>query len=315
MRISLPFRSSFAFAANRRLSIQAKIAVGFFILCAGNSLRAQIISEAFLVFPIETESLEYDNLSILRNLPNYSALRQQFSGTVVQQARLAISRFDIREEQVDEIVLGSTRASLWGLLGGTFNGSAARRTALKKGVHSFAVNGNQIFCPGAGICLVFLENSIAGFGTSEQLRSMLKARQGITPHLSSNRNLLDLFYGTDRSAPIRGAAPGSQLNELLANAFQGPVGKHIDWLRYSRVINAFGYSVNLDSKAHISATLECKTSTEAALLRDMLGALAGLESLAIQAGKDSADMAFQNLQVSSSGRIVELKVETPIPGS
>jgi len=177
------------------------------------------------------------------------------------------------------------------------------------------VNGDEIFCPGAGICLLFLEDSVAAFGTSEQLKTILEARQGTIARLSSNRNLLDLIYATDRAAPVRGAAFGSRLGSVLTDAFITTIGKDIDWVRYSAGISTFGYSVNLDDKAHVNAILECKTSTAATLLRQMLGTFAGLASLRVQVGQDPANMLFQNMQVSLSDHTIQLKIDMPIPGS
>jgi hypothetical protein len=299
-------------AINQWLNIRITIITVLLAVCAGYGLHAEILSEAMLVFPAQTQSLEYDNLAALRNLPNYRALQQQFSGTVLQQAKLAIAKFGMEEEQVDELVLGSTTAALYGLLSGTFNRSHAVKVALKKGISPLVVNGEEIFCPGAGICLLFLEDSVAAFGTSEQLKTMLDARQDIITRLSSNRNLIDLIYATDRRAPVRGAAFGSRLDAVIANAFQATAGRGFDWVQYSALISTFGYSLNLDGKAHVSAMLECKTSAAAVLLRQMLGALAGLESLGVKVSKNPAGTLFQNVQVSSSDRTIQLEVETLI---
>jgi hypothetical protein len=300
---------------NSLTNLRIKLVVGLLTLCATQGLCAEIIAEALLVFPAQTELLEYDNLAFLRNLPNYTNLRLRFSGTVLQQAKLALTELDIPEDQVDEIVLGTTPAATYGLVSGSFNGSLAAKIALKKGIFPLAVNHDELFCPGAGICLLFLENSLAAFGTSGQLRTMLEARQGVLTRLTSNRSLVALINKTDPRAPVRGVALGSQLNAVIASAFQDATGKEIDWLRYSNAISTFGYSVNLDSKAHVSATLECKTSMAAAMLRQMLSAWDGLQWLAVQAGKDPFSMPFQNMQVSSSDRIIELKMDASIPNS
>jgi hypothetical protein len=75
-------------ATNQWLNSRITVIAILLAVCAGHGLHAEILSEAMLVFPAQTQSLEYDHLAILRNLPNYSALQQQFSGTVLQQAKL-----------------------------------------------------------------------------------------------------------------------------------------------------------------------------------------------------------------------------------
>jgi hypothetical protein len=47
----------------------------------------------------------------------------------------------------------------------------------------------------------------------------------------------------------------------------------------------------------------------------MLSALGGLQSMAAHTGKDPASMPFQNMQVSSSGNIIDLKMDAPVGGA
>jgi len=119
---------------------------------------------------------------------------------------------------------------------------------------------------------------------------------------------------TDSRAPVRGVSSGSQLEASIKDALQDQSGMNIDWSQLSSNINAFGYSVSLDSIAHVTATLECKSQTTAVLLRQMLSALGGLQSMAAHAGKDAASMPFQNMQVSSSGNMIDLKMDAPVGG-
>jgi hypothetical protein len=285
------------------------------LLCAGSGLRAQIVSDAMLTFPAQTEMVEYDNLAALRALPNYDTLRQRFSGKPLEQVKAALSKLGIPENQVTEIVVGSSPGAFYGLAGGTFNGSVVAKSAVKKGILPVKVDENQLFCPTGTVCLVFLEESVVAFGTSGQLKKMLESRQGVTARLGSRGSLVYLMNKTDSRAPVRGVSSGSQLEASIKDALQDQSGMNIDWSQLSSNINAFGYSVSLDSIAHVTATLECKSQTTAVLLRQMLSALGGLQSMAAHAGKDAASMPFQNMQVSSSGNIIDLKMDAPVGGA
>ncbi len=284
-------------------------------IAAGRGLEAQIMSEAMLAFPAQTDSLEYDNLASLRTLPNYEALRQRFSGKPLEQVKTALGLLDIPESQVREIVIGSSPTAFYGLLSGTFNGTAAAKAAAKKGTMPVMSDGVALYCTADAACVTFLEDSLAAFGTSGQLKMMLAARQGAVPRLSSKTNLVYLIGRMDQHAPVRGVASGSQLQSALTDALQGQSGLNVDWSQIASSINAFEYSVTLDSKAHVSSTLECKSQTTAAVLRQMLGAVGSLQSVASKAGKDEASMPFQNLQVSSSGAILNVKMDTPMPAA
>ena len=132
--------------------------------------------------------------------------------------------------------------------------------------------------------MLFLEDALAAFGTAEQLKLMLEARQGIFTRLSSNRSLMYLMDKTDRHSPVRGIVYGSQLNTVLADALQDQSGLNLDWKSVASNIRAFGYSVSFDAKAHVEAILECKSATTAALVKQMLGAMGSLQTVAAKAG-------------------------------
>lgn len=279
---------------------------------AANTLDAQALGEAGLVMPAQTQALEYENLAALRNLRDYAALRQQFAGMVLGNAQRAVADLGIQEGQVDEIVLGSTPEDVYTLFAGNFSGSATANDALRKNISRVEVDGTTMLCPRAGSCVLFLEDSVAAVGTAKQLLMMLEARQGIRPSLASNRDLVDLITATDRRAPVRGAALDSQLNNVIANAFSGTAAKAIPWASYSTLIDKFSYSVRFDTKAHVTARVECKAGIQAALLRQMLGALSAAE-FAVKAAEDEANRPFENVRLSLSDRIVELKMDAPIP--
>jgi hypothetical protein len=284
-------------------------------MLAAPTLCAEMVSTAMLTFPAKTESLEYDNLFELRRLPNYAALRQRFAGKQLDDAKAALAKLDIGEDQVHEIVMGATPSAFYGIVSGTFSAGTAKKTARKYGIFPHLIEAEPVFCPKGLTCIVFLEDSVAAFGSLEQLKSMLDARLGTVPRLSSNRLLNELLNSTPLNAPVRGVVYGSQLNSVIADALQDQSGMNIDWKPFSSNISAFGYSVSMDNKAHVTAKLQCKSPATAALLRQMLGALGGVQSAATKVGKDPDTMPFQNLQVSVSGDLLDLKMDTPIPTS
>jgi hypothetical protein len=153
--------------------------------------------------------------------------------------------------------------------------------------------------------VAFLEEGLAAFGSPAQIRSMVQARLGLIKRLGSNVSLAALMNAGSPSL-VRGVATGSQIQAVAASAFDDISGLHMEWSALSANINLFAYSVNLDSVAHVNATLQCKTSAIAFLLKQMLGALGTIQS---------ANLPFQNLQVSSVDNVIELKLDTPVPGA
>ena len=192
------------------------------------SSSAEIIPEALLSFPSQTSYVEYDNLQSLRTLKNYSVLRQRFTGKPLEEAKAALARLDIQEDQVHEIVSGTSPTAFYGLVSGIFSGQAAAAVGKRKG---FAVKilESQAYCPGGQSCVVFLENSLAAFGTPAELKRMLEARQGFTTRLSSNRDVVSLLNNTEWQAPVRGAMFGGELNIAIAGLLKDWTGWNRDW--------------------------------------------------------------------------------------
>jgi hypothetical protein len=283
------------------------------LLLAACGLRAEIVSEAMLSFPSKTEAVEYDNLYELRRLPNYSSLRQRFAGKQLDDAKAALSKLGVNELLVNEIVMGTSPTSFYGLVAGTFSAAQATKAAQKNSIWPYLANKEKVFCPKGTSCVVFLDDSLAAFGPLPQIKAILDTRLGITPRLGSNAVVSTLMNNTEIRFPVRGVVYGSQLNSVIGDALQQESGLHIDWTQFTSNISAFSYSVSMDSRAHVIAKLQCKTPTMAGVLRQMLGALGGVQSVTTRAGKDPASMPFQNLEVSASGNVVDLKMDTPLP--
>ena len=68
--------------------------------------------------------------------------------------------------------------------------------------------------------------------------------------------------------------------------------------------------MKLDSKAHVSLSLICTSEQAGTILRDTLSAASGLERAAAMAAGPSA-MPFNNMAVSSSGRMVDVSLDAP----
>jgi hypothetical protein len=284
---------------------QRNLAIGMLAAACGSSLRADLLSEAVLCFPAQTEYVEYDNLATLRTLADYNTLRQRFSGKPLEDAKAALARLGIQESQVHEVVTGSSANGFYGVVAGTFSGDAAASSARNKGLGT-RVEDSHAFCPGSGTCIAFLEDSLAAFGSIGQLKEMLEARQGIVARLSSKRGVVALLTATERNAPVRGLVYGGQLRSEVADMLNDWTGWNRDWSTFSANVSAIGYGVRFDSKTHVSATLECTSAATAGLLRQMLSVLGGMSG---------GNAPFQNLQVASSGNNVDFKVDTALPGA
>jgi len=276
-------------------------------------MRAELLSEAVASFPIKTISLEYDALSKLRLLPNYNNLRKQYSGEGLQRAGKDLLLMGVAENQLTEVVTASGPNGFFGMLAGNFHAQTVAREALKNGIaQSAALEDGPVFCSKQGTCLLLVakEDGRGFFGTQEQLRSISEVRQRRAPSLETNATFVDIANRLDRQSPVIGFAPGREIGEWIGSGIPPTISARLDLANLFSGIETFGYSVKLDSKAHVGLTLICTSEQAGTLLRNALTAAGGLErAAAVAAG--SAAMPFDNMAVQSSGRLVAVNLDAP----
>ena len=280
-----------------------KSKIAFLLVMSAGLMRAQGISEALTTFPSTTELIEYDNLSALRFLPAYEQLRSRFAAKPLEEAKLALSKLGIDETAVDSVIIGTAGTEVYGVASGTFSAVEAGLTAARHRVLPIQVEDAQVFCPGAGVCLTFLEDWTVAFGTPAQLRTMLQARLGLVSALNRNSDLVNLMRRLPANGMVQGIAIGREIRPLAASALTD-TGLPFDWSLLTSNISAFSYSIEMDSKAHIAMLLKCNSPAMAFLLKNILGLLG--------AGR-TPSANIEKLESSTDGRDLELKMDTTLP--
>lgn len=259
-------------------------------------LRAGIVEEALFSFPANTEYLEYDNLAALRKLPEYKQLREKYSNKSDQEAVALLRQLGVAEAQVREVMNASDAKQQFGLLSGSFGSRVLSKRAASRQYASTAL-GNQIFCVGGETCLVFLQDSLAAFGSPFELERILQVRRGVVSRLSSNVEVLRLLNANSTAAPVRGVLVGSQLQSGIASVVPAWTNSKASAAELTSRITGVGYSVVFDNKAHVSATIDCSSTAAAFLITETVSALAKL----------GMGAPFQNVELSNSANRVYLK--------
>jgi hypothetical protein len=149
------------------------------------------------------------------------------------------------------------------------------------------------------------------FGSIAQLRAISDVRQGREPSLHSNATFMNLIGRMEPHAPVFGIAPGSEIGQWIGDSIPPALSSRIDVSRLFSGIELFGYSVKLDSKAHVSLNLICTSDQAATVLKDTLSAAGGLERAAAMAA-GSASLPFNNMLVNAAGRLVSVNLDAPI---
>ncbi|HEX4169023.1 MAG TPA: hypothetical protein VHZ55_26460 [Bryobacteraceae bacterium] len=278
-------------------------------MSAGNDLHADIISRALTSFPEQTSYVEYENLASLRRLRVYDRLEQRFAGKPLQEARIALGQLGIREDQVIEMVAASDPTGFYGIVTGTFSEQSLKRNGISQGSAMPAL-GSRLFCPGSGPCVLFLEDSVAAFGSLTQLAEIAQGHDGSTTRLSSNRTVVSLLNSTDSQAPVRGVLIGGQLEIAISDVLRNWTGWNSGWSQLCGNVRNAGYSVKFDYTAHVAATLECRSAMSATLLLQMFRLLGTVPSVSIPGGDAGAGIPFRNLHASSAGSTIVVKADT-----
>lgn len=290
-----------------------KLAVSLVLLfCPLFVASAQLLPEAAAAFPTNTTSLEYDALSRLRLLPNYSSLRKQYSGEGLRRVQKDLLEMGVTEGQLSEVVTAAGQNGFFGMLAGSFRSAAVSKEAARHGIAPSLWDDGPFFCSRQGTCLLLLsrEEGRGFFGTKEQLKAISDVRQGHAPSLETNATYIDLKTRMDPQSPVLGFAPGREISDWIGSSIPQPIAARLDLSRLFSGIETFGYSVKLDNKAHVGLNLMCSSEQAGSLLKDALSAASGLEKAAALAAGSSA-LPFNNMAVQSSGRLVAVNLDAP----
>jgi hypothetical protein len=286
------------------------VSVAALLWVAAAVSSAQLLTEAAAAFPEKTTSLEYDGLSRLRSLPNYSSLRKQYSGEGLQRVQKDLLLIGISENQLTEVVTAAGSNGFFGMMAGNFHTATIAKEAARHGIPPGALEDGPLFCGSEGTCVLLLskEEGRGFFGTKDQLKAISDVRQGRAPSLANNPTFAYLNNRFDQQSPVLGFAPGREISEWIGTSMPSAISASLDLPRLFSGIETFGYSVKLDSKAHVGLNLICSSEQAGSLLKNALSAASGLARAAAVAG---GSMPFDNMAVESSGRLVAVNLDAP----
>jgi len=277
--------------------------------------RAQIrgpvlLSQALSSFPQSTNSLEYDNLTELRKSPEYTALRRQYSGAAFKRIESLFSKIGITEERAQEIVTGSGASGFYGMVRGSFNSTQVLNKRLQSGVSLSPVGNRQALCSGEGLCVLFLPDSVAAFGSVNDLNTILDVRAQQSAPLAGNKTITQLLAKADLGAPVIGIGPGSELIDWISTGMVKELSSQLSGTPALNTVSVFQYSVRVSSKARVNMYFDCSSSLAANSLSLSLRSLSALSSFAAKLGSKGSTLPFENVSVSASENRVHLTLDT-----
>jgi hypothetical protein len=290
-----------------------------FLVMFPRTLGAQdVVNDALAAFVPQTIRIEYSSPAKLRKLPNYQSLHQKYLGPRLQALEGSLGQLGVREEDIDELVLGwqegKTEMDLCGFASGRFDAKGiADRARRLTGIAATPVGGQEAYCLQAGAggtCVVALSDSLGAFGSLSALTALLETRGGQGPSLRSDERFSRLVGAVNKAAPIWGVAVGPAVGDWFRGWMPAQGNLKLDWARVFEKVDSLVYSVDAGDKLNLNLKLDCVTQEDAASLRQVLEGLKLAQQMAWQNQNPKRPNPFEAMQLSQDSRQILLQVTT-----
>ena len=302
------------------------------------AVQAQdLMDEIVVSLPPHTVRIEFARLGKLRQLPDYSNLRERFLGPRLSALERSLGQLGLGEADIDQIVLawqpigkvsdavdtadadadGGIVPNRWpafldGLAAGHFDAKVIAEHARDRHVSTMSFNGRSAYClqAGASTCVLFLNESLAVFGARKSLSEILDARGGAGANLVSSQRLLGLLQDVPAEASIWGVAIGPAAAQWFRAWLPGQGDLQLDWPRMLASVEAFQYSVVAGENLRVDIHLECKTGEAAATLAQVFQGVRLIQQLIWQAENPNRMNPVQTWEVKTESERVSLRMTT-----
>lgn len=275
-----------------------------------------LVKEAVRSFPPQTIRLEYSRPAKLRTLPNYGALRQRYEGPRLRALEESLSQLGVHEGDIDELVLGwqagSSEMDLEGFASGRFDAKAVAEAASERGISTTKVgDGPTAYCLGSdagSTCVAFLGNSLGVFGKQDSLQTLLQARAGEGPNLSSDDRFMKLLGEVKTQAPIWGVGVGPAVADWFKGWMANQGNASLDWSQALGDVQALAYSVEAGDRVNLNMVMDCATPEAGESLRQVFQGLKALQQLAWQNQNPGQPNPYESLELGLRDRRLSLKL-------
>jgi hypothetical protein len=229
----------------------------------------------------------------------------------------ALGQLGVREEDITGLVMGwepgSTEMALYGFATGRFSAQAITQSAEQRNMEATPIAGKQAYCLEAGLagtCVVVLQDSLGAFGSLTALTSMLEAREGQIPSLSSDSRIPSLLAGAHKDAPIWGVAMGPAVADWFRGWMPNQGNIKLDWEKVFGDVNSLTYSVVAGDNVTLGLKMDCKSSESAASLRQVLEGLKLVQQMAWDSQNPGKPNPYQAMNVRLDSNQVSLSLTT-----
>jgi hypothetical protein len=289
-----------------------------FVFAASPGLKGQtLLSQALSSFPQNTIRIEYSHPSVLRALPDYSALRQRYEGPKLQELETSFAKLGIQESDVDELMLGwrveDKSWSLFGLTTGRFDGQALAARAASERLTAYKVGEPTAYCAGnsgSANCVVVLSDSLGAFGTLDSLRAVMETRAGRQSAIGAEKKFTTLLDQVESRDPIWGVAVGPAVPDWYQGWMPNQSDMKVDWAEAFKPVESLIYGINPGETVHLNIAMDCATAADAQNLKRAFDGMRLYQQLSWQNQNPGRPNPFKNLEITGQDNHILIKLET-----
>jgi len=314
-RIPCPAFCVLNYEVNMRRTFLSLLAVLVLAGIPQKGAGQDFVTTAMSGLPTQTMRVECSSPAKLRKLSNYQSLRGKFLGPRLQQLESALDQIGVREDDIDDLMIGwkpgDKEMDLYGYAAGRFNKAQVASRASAQNLTPTPISGQEAYCLSAGVagtCVVILDNSLGAFGPLSSLTTLLEAHAGQAPNLNSDARFTSLIGDINKDAPIWGIALGGAVADWFGGWLSTQNNLKLDWGQVFLKVDSLTYTIDAKDKVNLDLKLNCASPTDATTLRQVLDGLKMAQQLAWEAQNPGHPNPYTSMNVDSHDKQIGLQI-------
>jgi hypothetical protein len=265
---------------------------------------AQLSSDARAAIPHEVQQVVVIDYRIMQNSPTAMALRGQVMPPELKQLEDALRKSGLDDnndlEQLAFVLYrtGSSTEDVHtvGIAQGQFPVQDVLADFKKRKVKATVVRTNKVYPMGkTGMSVAFLDESTMVFGSLQSVKEALDARDGVTPSMLSNGQVMESMHAVD-SEPLWSVLDEKGTQTMMKQVL-GEAGTVADFDTVKKRMQASYYTMNFQHGVRFDMTVVTGDSFAAATVSSLLNAAVLYKKMS---GSDTDKAALDDTSISSS---------------
>jgi hypothetical protein len=265
---------------------------------------AQLSSDARAAIPHEVQQMVVIDYRIMQNSPTAMELRGQVMPPELKQLEEALRKSGLNDnndlEQLAFVLYrsgsGSEDVHTVGIAQGQFPVQDVLANFKKQKVKATVVRTNKIYPMGkTGMSVTFLDESTMIFGSLSAVKEALDARDGVTPSLLTNAQVMDSMRSVD-SEPLWSVLDQKGTQTMMKQVL-GEAGSVADFDTVKKRMLASYYTMNFQHGVKFDMSVVTGDSFAAATVSSLLNAAVLYKKMS---GTETDKAALDDTSISSS---------------